>query len=155
MDGEFLDYKCVEQAIKKLLEKHPVQRGLHLQYIVDVLYEGFEKYSWVGIYLIKGNNLVLGAWKGKQATEHTTIPLGMGICGSAAKSGKTEIVDDVLKDMRYLSCFLSTHSEIVVPIKKGKVVLGEIDIDSDKPAAFDKHDAIFLEKVADMLVKHI
>ena len=155
MDGEFLNYNCVEQTIKKFLETHPAPIVLHLQYVVDVLYEGFEKYSWVGIYLIKGNDLVLDAWKGKQATEHNTIPLGMGICGSAAKSGKTEIVDDVLKDKRYLSCFLSTRSEIVVPIKKGNVVLGEIDIDSDRPAAFDKHDAMFLEKVTDMLAKHI
>jgi L-methionine (R)-S-oxide reductase len=155
MDGEFLDYNYVEQVIKKLLETCPVPIALHLQYVVDVIYEGFEKYSWVGIYLLKGNNLVLVAWKGKQATEHTTIPLGMGICGSAAKSGKTEIVDDVQKDKRYLSCFLSTRSEIVVPIKKCNVVLGEIDIDSDRPTAFGKHDAMLLEKVADMLAKHI
>ena len=72
----------------------------------------------LGIYLVKGDDLVLGSWKGKQATEHTKIPLGKGVCGSAAQSGKTEVVDDVSKDSRYLSCFLSTRSEIVVPIKK-------------------------------------
>ena len=98
---------------------------------------------------------MLGPWKGKQATEHTTISFGKGVCGAAAKSGETEIVDDVSKDERYLSCFLSTRSEIVVPIKKVHVVLGEIDIDSDKPAAFDTHDVMFLEKVADMLSSHI
>jgi L-methionine (R)-S-oxide reductase len=153
MDGEFLDYKSAEQAIKKLLGTQPVP--IVLQEIVDVLYEGFEKYSWVGIYFVKGDVLVLGPWKGTQATEHTSIPLGRGVCGAAATSGKTELVEDVTKDRRYLSCFLSTRSEIVVPIKKSHVVLGEIDIDSDRPSAFDTTDVVFLEKVADMLSSHI
>jgi GAF domain-containing protein len=152
-DGEFLDYKSAEQAIKKLLETQPTP--IVLQKIVDVLYEGFEKYSWVGIYFVKGDVLVLGPWGGEQATEHTRIPLGRGVCGAAATSGKTELVDDVSKDRRYLSCFLSTRSEIVVPIKKSTMILGEIDIDSDRPSAFDTADVVFLEKVADMLSSHI
>ncbi len=126
-----------------------------LQDVVDVLYENFEKYSWVGIYLVKGDVLVLGPWKGEQATEHTKISIGKGICGSAVRSGKTEVVNDVSKDSRYLSCFLSTRSEIVVPITKNSRVIGEIDIDSVVPAAFNKTDKKFLEKVADMLSAHI
>jgi len=148
-----LDYINAEQTIKKILLAQPALTTF--QKIVDVLYDSFEKYSWVGIYFVKGNELVLGPWKGKQATDHTTILLGTGICGAAAKTGKMELVDDVSKDRRYLSCFLSTRSEIVVPIKKMKVVVGEIDIDSDRPAAFNKNDAMFLEKVADMLSQHI
>jgi len=97
----------------------------------------------------------LGPWCGKQATEHIKIPIGKGICGSAASTGKTEIVKDVNVDKRYLSCFISTKSEIVVPIKKGKKVLGEIDIDSDRKNAFSKKDKIFLENLADMLCEHI
>ena len=149
----FLNYKIAEQKIKGILTKN--KSTTILQDVVDVLYESFEKYSWVGIYLVKGDVLVLGPWKGKQATEHTKIPIGKGVCGSAAQSGKTEVVDDVSKDSRYLSCFLSTRSEIVVPIKKKNTVIGEIDIDSDVPAAFDKNDAVFLEKIADMLCQHI
>jgi len=126
-----------------------------LQDVVDVLYESFEKYSWVGIYLVKGDVLVLGPWKGKQATEHTKISLGKGVCGSAARSGKTEVVNDVSKDNRYLSCFRSTRSEIVVPITRNRRVIGEIDIDSDVAAAFNKTDKKFLEKIADMLCQHI
>jgi len=148
-----LDYINAEQTIKKLLLKE--QKSTAFQKIVDVLYDSFEKYNWVGIYFVKGNELVLGPWKGKQATEHTTILLGTGICGAAAKTGKTELVDDVSKDRRYLSCFLSARSEIVVPIKRINVVVGEIDIDSDRSAAFDKNDTAFLEKVADMLSQHI
>ncbi len=139
--------------IQQLLNTRPAIEVL--QQIVDVLYNGFENYSWVGIYLVENGILVLGPWRGRQATEHTRIPLGKGVCGAAATSGRTEVVDDVSKDQRYLSCFLSTRSEIVVPIKKAQKVLGEIDIDSDRPAAFDAEDVLFLEKVADMLSMHI
>ncbi|MCK5458503.1 MAG: GAF domain-containing protein, partial [Thermoplasmatales archaeon] len=96
-----------------------------------------------------------GPWKGRQATEHTKISIGDGVCGSAAQSGKTEVVADVSKDTRYLACFVSTRSEIVVPIKKKGVVAGEIDIDSDVSNAFSESDVVFLEKVADMLGEHI
>ena len=143
----------VEQKIKGIITKN--KSTTILQDVVDVLYESFEKYSWVGIYLVKGDVLVLGPWKGKQATEHINIPIGKGVCGSAVQSGKTEVVHEVSKNSRYLSCFLSTRSEIVVPIKKKNTVIGEIDIDSDVPAAFDKNDAAFLEKIADMLCQHI
>ena len=81
--------------------------------------------------------------------------MGEGICGYVAKTGKAEIIPDVNKDKRYLSCFLSTHSEIVVPIIKNKKIFGEIDIDSDKINAFSDKDLKFLEKVSDMLSKHI
>ncbi len=149
----FLDYQRIEQQIKKLLSNK--KSTIVLQQVVDFLYETFDHYSWVGIYVVRGNMLVLGPWNGEVATEHTQIPIGTGICGSAAQSGETEIIDDVSKDDRYLSCFVSTRSEIVVPIKKNNVVVGEIDIDSDAPAAFNNDDAVFLEKVADMLSQHI
>ena len=119
-----------------------------LKLVVDFLYDLFSKYSWVGIYLVQNNELVLGPWKGPHATDHVRITIGDGICGAAAASGRTEIVDDVHADQRYLSCFFSTKSEIVVPIKKGDIVVGEIDIDSDIFGAFNQQDADFLEKVA-------
>jgi len=126
-----------------------------LDEVVLFLYENFDHYSWVGVYLVEGEHLILGPWQGPNSTEHTKIPIGEGVCGAAAESGKTEIVDDVRKDDRYLACFLSTKSEIVVPIKKEDKIIGEIDIDSDKPTAFTKDDKLFLEKVADMLREHI
>lgn len=148
-----MNYRIAEQKIKGILTKN--KSTTILQDVVDVLHESFEKYSWVGIYRVKGDVLVLGPWKGKQATEHTKIPIGKGVCGSAARSGKIEVVADVSKDSRYLSCFRSTRSEIVVPIKKKNRVIGEIDIDSDVSAAFNKTDELFLEKIADMLRQHI
>jgi L-methionine (R)-S-oxide reductase len=121
---------------------------------VEVLQERFEHYSWVGIYMVEGDDLVLGPWQGPEATEHVRIPVGQGVCGAAAASGKTEVVDDVNADPRYLACFPSTRSEIVVPIAQNGRVVGEIDIDSDRPAAFGQEDRAFLERVAELIAPY-
>ena len=94
---------------------------------------------------------MLGPWIGPEATEHTRIPLGVGICGAAAASGKTEIVDDVDADPRYLACFATTRSEIVVPIFADGQVAGEIDVDGSDLGAYDENDARFLEEIAALL----
>jgi L-methionine (R)-S-oxide reductase len=125
-----------------------------LRQVVELLHDRCAHYSWVGIYLVEGDDLVLGPWKGPQATEHIRIPVGQGICGAAAASGRTEIVDDVNADPRYLACFPSTRSEIVVPIAYQGRVVGEIDIDSDEPAAFTNADRDFLERVATLISPH-
>ena len=125
-----------------------------LRRVVDLLHDRFDDYSWVGIYFVEGDELVLGPWRGPQATEHVRIPVGQGICGAAAASGETEIVDDVSADDRYLSCFLSTRSEIVVPIVYDQLVVAEIDIDSDRVAAFGEEDRAFLERVAAAISEH-
>jgi L-methionine (R)-S-oxide reductase len=122
--------------------------------VVELLQERFDHYSWLGIYLVEGGDLVLGPWQGPEATEHTRIPVGQGVCGAAAASGQTEIVDDVNADPRYLACFPSTRAEIVVPIAHDRRVVGEIDIDSDRPAAFGDEDRAFLERVAELIAPH-
>ena len=111
-------------------------------------------YSWAGIYLLEGDELVLGPYLGKPSP-HTRIPLNRGICGAAASEKATIIVDDVNSDARYLACSLETKSEIVVPIMRGDEVLGEIDIDSDTPAAFTDKDRVLLENVARALAARI
>ena len=111
-------------------------------------------YNWVGIYLLEKDVLVLGPFVGKP-TPHTRIRLNQGICGAAASTGHTLIVDDVSADPRYLACSLETSSEIVVPIIRDGQVLGEIDIDSDIPAAFTKEDRSLLEQVADILARKL
>ncbi len=116
--------------------------------VVRFLNSAVPTYSWVGIYLVEGKDLVLDAWSGPSATEHTRIPIGKGVCGYAAKAGKTEIVSDVTKDPRYLQCFLSTKAEIVVPIFRGGSVVGEVDVDSDQLDAFSSLDREFLEAVS-------
>lgn len=116
--------------------------------VVKLLNSTVPTYAWVGIYAVDGKDLVLDAWAGPAATEHTRIPIGKGVCGYAAKTGKTEIVSDVSKDPRYLQCFLSTKSEIVVPILRQGTVVGEVDIDGDQLDAFSSLDREFLEAVA-------
>jgi GAF domain-containing protein len=122
-----------------------------LQEAVEVLHDEVHHYSWVGIYLVEGDDLVLGPWRGPNATEHVRIPVGQGVCGAAAATGETEVVDDVNADPRYLACFPSTRSEIVVPIAHNGRVVGEIDIDSDQPASFGAEDRELLERVAVLL----
>jgi L-methionine (R)-S-oxide reductase len=137
----------VLEAIERILNRGGDADNV-LSAVVEVLHDRFEDYSWVGIYLVEGEELVLGPWQGPEATEHVRIPVGEGICGAAAATGRTEVVDDVNADPRYLACFPSTHSEIVVPIAYEGRVVGEIDIDSDRPAAFGGNDRDFLERVA-------
>jgi L-methionine (R)-S-oxide reductase len=117
---------------------------------VGILAREVPTYNWVGIYLLVGNELVLGPFVGAPSP-HTRIPLGRGICGAAATQATTIIVDDVNSDSRYLECSLETQSEIVVPIIHGGVVLGEIDIDSHERAAFGPTDRDLLEQVASQL----
>ncbi len=121
-----------------------------LDHVVALLHERVPRYTWVGVYLMDGNELVLGPFRGKPSP-HTRIPLNRGICGAAASQKQTVIVPDVNADPRFLACSLETRSEIVVPIMDGKTCLGEIDIDSDQPNAFDETDQQFLEAVAGRL----
>lgn len=144
-----LGYSQAEQKIIDIISE--VEPSQILRNVVEFLYENFDKYSWVGIYIVEGNDLILGPWNGKHATEHTKIPIGKGICGSAAASGKTEVIPDVKADNRYLACFVTTKSEIVVPIIKDSKIIGEIDIDSDEIDAFKEEDKEFLEKIANEL----
>ena len=123
-----------------------------MQQAVRLLKDAMPHYTWAGIYLIDGEELVLGPFLGKPSP-HTRIPLGRGICGAAATAKATIIVDDVNADPRYLACSLETKSEIVVPIMNGALVLGEIDIDSDQPAAFGQADRELLEQVAPLLAE--
>jgi len=141
--------EAVDRIVNRETEADEVLRKT-----VEVLHDRFEHYSWVGIYLVEGDDLVLGPWQGPQATDHLRIPIGHGICGTAAASGETEIVDDVNADERYLACFVSTRSEIVVPIVYEGRVVGEIDIDSDAPATFGSEDKAFLERVALLISPH-
>jgi len=118
-----------------------------MQGTVATLKARLPDYTWVGVYLLDGNELVLGPYVGKPSP-HTHIPLGRGICGAAAAEKTTIVVDDVNADPRYLACSVETQSEIVVPIMKDNEVYGEIDVDSDRKAAFGDADRRLLEAIA-------
>jgi L-methionine (R)-S-oxide reductase len=132
-------------------ERDP-QRAMEVA--VATLKDSLPAYSWVGVYLLDGNELVLGPYLGKPSP-HTRIPLGRGICGAAAVEKATIVVDDVNADTRYLACSADTRSEIVVPIMRDGDVLGEIDVDSDHAAAFGDHDRMLLESVAGLLAQRL
>ena len=121
---------------------------------VRLLKDAMPNYTWVGIYLMDGDELVLGPFLGKPSP-HTRIPLGRGICGAAATEKATIVVDDVNADSRYLACSIETQSEIVVPIMLDGAVLGEIDIDSDQRAAFGQPDRALLEPIAALLAERL
>ncbi len=126
--------------------------------IVGRLQERLPHFNWVGFYMIEKAKdgeapmLVLGPYVGA-VTPHTRIPLNQGICGAAASSGRTIIVDDVNSDPRYLACSIETRSEIVVPITVKGEVVGELDVDSHTPAAFKDDDRQLVEHCA-RLVGH-
>ncbi len=135
------------EAIERIIDREPDAAAV-VRDTVAVLHDRLDHYSWIGIYFVEGSDLVLGPWLGPEPTEHTRIPIGAGICGAAAASGQTEIVDDVNADDRYIACFVSTRAEIVVPVIAAGRVVAEIDVDSDTPAAFTDDDRTFLERVA-------
>lgn len=122
--------------------------------IAKLLHQKMLRYNWVGFYMLEKEGqtevLVLGPFRGTM-TPHTRIPLNAGICGAAASTGKTIIVDDVNSDSRYLACSLETKSEIVVPVFVEKRVVGELDIDSHFLAAFSRDDRALCEHAAAVL----
>lgn len=121
--------------------------------IVGRLQQRLPHYDWVGFYKIEkgdvaeGPMLVLGPYVGA-VTPHTRIPLNQGICGAAASSGHTVVVDDVSSDPRYLACSIETKSEIVAPVHVRGEIVGELDIDSHTPAAFTADDRQLVEHCA-------
>ena len=122
--------------------------------IAKRLHEKMTRYNWVGFYMLEKESgrdmLVLGPFKGSM-TPHTRIPLNQGICGAAASTGKTIVVDDVNADSRYLACSLETKSEIVVPVFVHGKVVGELDIDSHFLAAFKPEDQELVEYCANLV----
>lgn len=138
--------RSVAAEILARIKRAPNQQKA-MEDTVALLKLNFPKYTWVGFYILDGNELVIGPYLGKP-TPHTRIALNRGICGAAVSQKQTIIVEDVHSDPRYLACSIETKSEIVVPIVKGDRILGEIDIDSDLPAAFNQSDRKLLEEIA-------
>ncbi|MBV8051596.1 MAG: GAF domain-containing protein [Acidobacteriaceae bacterium] len=126
--------------------------------VVKLLHDRMLKFNWVGFYMLEDDSssespmLVLGPFEGAM-TPHTRIPLNQGICGAAASTGKTVVVDDVSQDSRYLACSIETKSEIVVPVLVGGKVRGELDIDSHFLAAFGREERDLVEYCAKLVGK--
>jgi L-methionine (R)-S-oxide reductase len=107
-------------------------------------------YTSVYLYMLHGNELVLEAHAGRD-TDHTRIPVGVGVCGTAVASGEDQNVPDVRAIENYLACNTWTRSELVVLIRRGNLILGQIDVDSDVPDPFTAEEEAAVKQVADAL----
>ncbi|HOC28629.1 MAG TPA: GAF domain-containing protein [Treponemataceae bacterium] len=105
--------------------------------------------NWAGFYLFDGTELVLGPFQGLPAC--IRIPLGRGVCGTAAERLETLVVPDVHAFPGHIACDSASRSEIVVPLKRGVSLLGVLDVDSPSPARFGGEEQIMLEKMAEFL----
>lgn len=119
------------------------------QFAMDQL-GSLSTYDWSGIYRLEGEMLYLDAYNGA-ATDHTEIPVGRGVCGTAVAEDANQVIEDVRELENYLSCSAFTRSEIVVLIRKDEEILGQIDIDGHQVGAFDAEDEQFLEELAEVL----
>jgi len=147
----------LRKEVAALAQASPSARDV-MSGMCRLLHERMLKYNWVGFYMLEPGArppmLVLDVFVGAM-TPHTRIPLNQGICGAAASSGKTIVVDDVSKDPRYLACSLETKSEIVVPVFVNGAVAGELDIDSHFPAAFGVEDQALIQYCAEVVGKKL
>lgn len=123
----------------------------NLSNVSAMLNEALTEINWVGFYLMKKGSLILGPFQGKLACVH--IKVGAGVCGTAVKESKTQLVEDVHAFPGHIACDSASNSEIVVPLKKDGKILGVLDIDSPKFARFDAEDQSYLEKVVELLVE--
>jgi L-methionine (R)-S-oxide reductase len=118
-----------------------------LRRVCELLAGARASWGWVGVYLLAGDTLLLGPYVGPP-TEHTRIPVGVGVCGTAVARGSNVVVDDVGVLDNYLACSTGTRSELVVLIRDGGDVVGQFDVDSDDVAAFGPADEALLEALA-------
>jgi len=126
-----MDHSKILSKAKSIINSDK-SRNDKLQAICELLDQNVDVFDWTGFYLVaedEKNMLELGPYVGEE-TDHTRIPFGKGICGQAANTLKTFVVQDVDKADNYLACSLHVKSEIVVPIMKGEQFVGELDIDS-------------------------
>ena len=137
----------IEHLVASELPRDEVLRAA-----VSVLKQERAHYDWTGIYLLEGDTLVLHNYIGKP-TEHARIRVGQGVCGTAVAERANQVVGDVTELDNYLACSLETRSEIVVLIRSGDSIFGQIDIDSDRVNAFTQDDESLLSRVADLLAR--
>ena len=149
-------FDTLKPQLTTIIEDQTASPKERLQNICDLLRQNISYYHWVGFYFAnhQEQTLHLKAYSGA-ATQHTVIPFGKGICGQVALSNQNFVVPDVKAQDNYIACSISVKAEIVIPLFKNGVNIGQIDIDSNTPDPFTKADEDFLswlnEKVAAIL----
>ncbi|MEH7239213.1 GAF domain-containing protein [Bacillus sp. JJ1562] len=146
------DYQLVTKQLQALLEGEPDQIA-NLANASALLNQFLDNINWVGFYIKKGSELVLGPFHGLPAC--VRIPMGRGVCGTAAQNQKTERVPDVHLFPGHIACDSASQSEIVVPIMKNGEVFGVLDIDSPIKERFDEVDQQCIEEFVKVLENHI
>ncbi|WP_055105157.1 GAF domain-containing protein [Paenibacillus ihumii] len=145
-------YSVVKSQLRTLLEGEP-NRVANLANAAALLNQFLEQINWVGFYLYEDGELVLGPFQGLPAC--IRIPLGRGVCGTAAMQRTTVLVDDVDQFPGHIACDAASRSEIVVPLIKDGELLGVLDIDSPVTSRFDELDREQLEQFVEELVRHL
>ncbi|MBC2256084.1 GAF domain-containing protein [Listeria ivanovii] len=127
----------------------------NLSNVSSILNQALTNINWVGFYLFEKekNELVLGPFQGLPAC--IRIPLGKGVCGSAALDQKTYIVEDVHQFPGHIACDAASNSEIVLPLVKNEQLIGVLDIDSPSTSRFDEIDQLWLEKIRDVIIHEL
>ena len=144
-----LDSDRIVAALRGAFAREEGREGL-LRIAAEKIRAAGPPYTSVYLYMLQGNELVLEAHAGRD-TDHTRIPVGVGVCGTALASGKDQNVHDVRAVENYLACNTWTRSELVVLVRRGSLILGQIDIDSDVPDPFTPEEETAVKRVADAL----
>lgn len=146
------DYKLVLQQLQALIEDDDDEISV-LSNVAGLLNQFLDDINWVGFYLWKEDELVLGPFQGLPAC--TRIGYGKGVCGTALKEKKTMLVPDVKKFPGHIACDAASQSEIVIPMFINGERYGVLDIDSPILARFDKVDQTYLEQFVNTLIQHL
>lgn len=152
-DSVFQNHRILLSQIKKIVDNPEKLRDEKLQDICQLLADDIDVFDWVGFYLVDpkaDRELVLGPFVG-EATDHTRIPFGTGICGQAAETNETFVVQDVSEEDNYLACSVDVEAEIVVPVRKNGEFVAELDIDSHTKGSLTEDHRELLEEVCDLV----
>jgi L-methionine (R)-S-oxide reductase len=144
-----LDSEKIVAALRGAFAREEGREGL-LRLAAEKIQATGPPYTSVYLYMLHGDELVLEAFAGRE-TEHTRIPVGQGVCGTAVATGRDQNVGDVRSIANYIACNAWTRSELVVLMRRGNLVLGQIDIDSDMPDPFTPEEEAAVKRVADAL----
>jgi len=144
-----LDSARVVAALRGAFARDEGRQQL-LQLAAEKIRAAGPPYTSVYLYMLDGDQLVLEAFSGRQ-TDHTRIPVGVGVCGTAVATREDQNIPDVHAIHNYLACNTWTRSELVVLIRRGELILGQIDIDSDVPDPFTPEEEAAVKQVADAL----
>ena len=142
------DYNMLCEQLRALSEDNP-HRIAKLANASALIYQGLDRLNWAGFYFLEGGKLVLGPFQGRPAC--IEIPMGRGVCGTAAKLDQTQLVEDVHAFPGHIACDSASRSEIVVPLHENGIVTGVLDIDSPEENRFDEADRAGVEAFARIL----